>query len=234
MNYLSEVNESLIAAVVRGLIIILKTTIPPLKRWWEQSEWRNLVIFGLCVLAPLAMWFLECPPGGAWDPVDIPAFNPRCNLEGIIIDVLYAAAIAFMFNFVGEKGFDWMKDKIENRAVQIVLRWLDNLWFWVFVATVVVEFFLLQAGLSWQSSLVVSVVFTIATTILAVLVSPRLRLLEVQSPFNSDIMWWIMMGLKVIIHILPIPFWLKPILSIGLTILVFILVNLFSLLGGKI
>jgi hypothetical protein len=91
--------ESLYALIVRVLIEFFLFIIPGAAGWWEKSVWSKAITAGGCFLAAVVMWCLVCPLG--W--LDIPSlYNPGCDTQGFILDVLYKAFLAFMLNFGAE------------------------------------------------------------------------------------------------------------------------------------
>lgn len=219
---LSEVSEGLYAGVVRALILAAQSIIPGAKEWWETSPWKNAVAFGACMLVPLVLWAIVCPLGWA----DIPGYEPRCNMEGVLLDVIYKGFLAFIINYVGEDAFKWIRGKCKSPIGYLATRWMGSFWFWVFLLTVVLEFFLSRSALNWQISLAISVGAAVIATLVGVVLFPSVRALGlcVQSKVGN-ILWWSALVVKVIIHLLPLPFWLKPFISTGLTLLVFLFAN---------
>lgn len=219
---LSEVSEGLYAAVVRALIMAAQAVIPGAKEWLETSKWKNAAVFGACMLVPIILWTIVCP----LDWADIPGYEPRCNMEGILLDVVYQGFMAFALNFVGEYAFKWVRDKCTSGIAALATRWLGSFWFWVFVGTVVMEFFLSRSTMDWQLSLGISVGVSIVATLVGRMFFPSVRALGlcVQSKVG-ELIWWAAMVVKIIIHLLPLPMFIKPFLSIGLTLLIFLLAN---------
>lgn len=222
MDILTEVNEGLFAAVVRALIMAAQAVIPGAEEWWKKSRWKNLVVLSLCMGAPMIMWAIECPLGWA----DIPAFEPRCNAEGVLLDTLYPGFLAFLINYVGEDAFDWIRRKTKNRAVFIFLSWLGSLAFWLFVAIVVVEAIISLSGMAWWLGLLVSTGIGVLLTLIGmVLQSMSLAIQSSVLMSGGQIIWWVAIGLKIIVHFLPIPSFVAFIISGTLSVIVFLLAN---------
>lgn len=219
---LSEVSEGLYAAVVRALIMAAQAIIPGAREWWETSRWKNAVAFGACMLVPIILWAVVCP----LDWADIPGYEPRCNMEGVLLDVLYKGFLAFTVNYVGEDAFKWLKRKAKKPAAALATRWLGSFWFWVFILTVVLEFFLSRSALDWQLSLAISIAAAVIATLIGVVLFPSIRSLGLCMQSRvGNVLWWSALVVKIVIHLLPLPFWLKPFISTGLTLLVFLLAN---------
>lgn len=208
---ISEVSEAFYAALARGVITVI-WAFPGVKKWWEESEWTQILTFGICVTVALSAWAIVCPLGWA----EIPGYDPRCDAEGVILDVMYAAFLAWLINWAGENAFKWARERRGSTAAGISLVQL-------FLGVLILEAILLSLGLPWQTGLVISVLAAFAAAILGAML-PSMATLRM-SPGLRRIVWWLGMGVKIIIHFLPITWWLKPILSVALTAILFIIVN---------
>lgn len=213
-SVVTEIAEGFYAAIARALIVVL-TRIPGVGDWWETSEWKQIAVFGLCILSALSVWAIECPLGWA----DIPAYDPRCDMEGVILDVLYPAFLAWLFNWAGEEVARWVRRKFCGK---VFVRWLSNPLFYLFLLTVAIEFILFLTPLPWQIDLFISVTAAILAAIFGLLL-PRVR--AHIHPLTRAILWWVLLVVKMVVHLLPIPFYLKPIINVTLTVALFILVN---------
>jgi len=109
MSIITEISEGLFAAIARAIIIMFTAMIPGASEWWEVTEWRNLITFGVCVFAGVGMWALVCPLD-----ISIPVYNPRCGLEGFLLDGLYPGILAYLLNYVGVEVFNWTTDKVKR------------------------------------------------------------------------------------------------------------------------
>jgi len=213
---LTEVSEVFYAAIVSGLILII-LAIPGAKSWWETTGWKRIIIFGLCLLSAISVWAIECP----LDWADIPGYAPRCNMEGIILDVLYAAFLDWALRWAGEEAVKLVQ-KARKRSP--LTRYFTSTGFALFLLTVVIEFVLLCLGLPWQTGLAISVTAAILVTLLGMFLTNFPFAIRA-NPLLRTALWWLALILKVVVHTLPIPFFLKPIINIVLTIIVFVLVN---------
>lgn len=227
---LNETTEAFFALVVRVIVAALLTAAPPKwKEKWEKAPWRNAVLFGLSfVFVPMLFWLLRCPGG-----VPIPGYVPRCSFAGVVLDALYPGFMAFMLNYVTEDVINWARRRKRDNIVTDAIQWLNNVWFWIFVATVIFEFFLLQIHVSWEISLAISIIFSIVATGFGLILQAHhirgngISFFAVTAFVPAtEYLWWVVLIVKIIVHILPLPFWLKPIISIGLTLVLFVLVNL--------
>lgn len=222
MEFLSEVSEGLYAGVVRALILAAQSIHPAVKEWWETSDWSKAVVAGACLLTAAIMWVITCPL--KW--LDIPIYQPGCDPQGFILDVLYKGFLAYMLNWGGESAFKWAKDKAKNRVCKLALGWLGSFWFWVFIITVAVELLLTQMTLGWQVSLAISIGVAILSTLLGVALFPSIRSLRIRILSKyGNMLWWAAIVAKIVVHLLPLPFWLKPIINLALTAVVFVLAN---------
>lgn len=234
--------EAVFALCVRVLVAVILTCLPPwLQEKWEHFGWRNAVLFGLSFLfIPLLFYGLYC-----WGDVPIPQYSAECDFGGLILDALYPGFLAFLFNYVGEDLYSRAAKAVNRkRSFRFAYAWYNNLWVWAFIGTVAVEFVLLNTALSPWTSLAISVIASIAMTVFVVLFQElqvyrdggygrtdvglgwRLgALTSLVSAALREILWWVVIAVKIIVHLLPIPFWLKPIFSIVLTIALFIFVN---------
>lgn len=103
----SAAPEVFFAAIIAALLAVLRVTIPPLRDWLEATEWDKLFVFGLAMVAGAVLWALACPGG-----VGIPGFSPRCSFEGVLMDALYPAFLAFAVYHVGENLFKFSKSRL--------------------------------------------------------------------------------------------------------------------------
>jgi hypothetical protein len=227
-----EATEVFIAIIVRMLVAAGLTIVPDhLKEKWQEWGWRNAILFVLSFLiVPMSAWLLRCVAN-----VPIPGFDPRCDFTGVVLDCLYPGFMAFFVNYVADDVIERARSRKQTSKLRRAALAINNIWTWIFLITVAVEFTLLQSALDWQLSLTLSIVTAIVTTLIGLYLQRALTLqngnvlpltLEMRLDLIlGDVLWWILLAVKIIVHILPLPFWLKPIVSIGMTILLFIFVN---------
>jgi hypothetical protein len=226
--------EAVFALVVRVVVAVGLTCVPPwLREKWDKFGWRNAVLLLISfVLVPLLFYGLYC-----WADVPIPQYSAECNFGGLVLDALYPGFLAFLFNYVGED----MYQRASAPRTRLAYAWFNNAWVWAFIGTVALEFFLLKSGLDPWTGLAISVVASIAMTVFVVLFQQQCWyrrehelpaanvrvavILAYAQAAIREVLWWVVLAVKVIVHLLPIPFWLKPVVSIVLTIALFIFVN---------
>lgn len=222
MSFLNEVHEGFYAGIVRALILFAKGVHPAVREWWENSQWSKLVTAGACLLTAAVLWVLTCPLG--W--LDIPIYKPGCDPQGVLIDVLYKAFLAYMLNWGGESAFRWARDKVKNRVSLTILTWFGSFAFWVFIGTVVIEFLLSVSGIGLWTGFFISAAVSLLATLMGKFLFTMAWAIRSQALMRfGDILWLAAMVAKILIHFAPIPFYLKPLLSVGLTAIVFFLAN---------
>lgn len=222
MGFATEAPEVLYAAIVAALILFAKSVHPGFQSWWEESEWDKVITAGACFLTATILWVFTCPLN--W--LDLPIYQPNCSIEGFLINVPYKAFLAYMFNWSGVEAFNWVRERTKNKALGITVSWLSSFWFWSFLGLVIFEYLLLQSGLSIFVGMAVIVGASLMASALGVITLPSLSPYARALSFNIDYLWWGALFIKVALHIIPLPFWLSPIVSIFFTIVIFIVSNM--------
>lgn len=227
---LNQTTEAFFALAVRIIVAVGLTIVPPSwKEKWESWGWRNAILFGISfIFVPMLFWGLRCPGG-----VPIPGYVPRCSFTGVILDALYPGFFAFILNYVGEDMYQRSREWKRKPRIQGIVHLWNSLPFWLFLLTVAVEAILLVSGLNWQITLAISVAVAILTTLFGILTQTDI-LSKVGLPYTfaafgllmQEVWWWIILIVKIVVHLLPIPFWLKPLISIGLTLILFFAAHL--------
>lgn len=209
----TAVPEGLFAAVVRALITVGLAVIPGAGTWWDTSEWRNAVTFGLCLVVAITAWAVVCPLG--W--LEIPGYAPACDVGGALMS-LYAGFIAFLFNYVGEDAFRWVRKRRQSQ------RATGMLWLWVAVILIAFEGVVLFLGVPLA---VAAMIALLVGGVIAVtgIFSPPVSQLRLR-PNLSSILWWVIFIVKIASAFLPLPFMQGLALSVAFNVILFILANL--------
>lgn len=214
--------EAVFALIVRIIVAIGLTSVP--QRWrdkWEQFEWRNGILLLMSVVfVPVLLYGLHC-----WGGVNVPGYRPSCDFGGFVMDALYVGVLAYLYNYVSE---DMYRRAMGSRR-RLSGAFFNNVWFWIFAFTVALEASLLVLGVGWQLSLAISIIASIVTTMFGLYLQrclfPAWQARGAIRSVTTDLLWWVVLAVKIIVHLLPIPIVLKPMLSIALTIILFIVVN---------
>lgn len=222
MGFLIETPEALYAAIVTALILFAKSIHPSFKDWWKESGWDRAITAGACFLTAVILWAFTCPL--KW--LDLPIYQPGCDVEGFIINVPYKAFLAYMLNWGGMESFSWIREKVKSKAASITISWLNSFWFWAFLGIVVLEYVLLQSGLTFYIGLGVVLLSVFFTTILGTITTPSLASQARALSFNVNLFWWGALVIKILLHVLPLPFWLSPVVSIFFTLILFVISNI--------
>ena len=203
--------EAAIATIVGGLILIINSVTPD---WnWYQDKYKNLWRLLLCEAVPFGAYFTEC-----FSNADVPLLDPVCGAQGIINSAI-AGVLAYLMNEYSERA---LREQIIPRLKKYRAQ-LAGTWVYIFLFTVLLEVVLLFLGVNPWIGMLISILATVITTVLGVLISP---LAVFRASWEvRQLVWAFTTVLKVVIHFLPLPFWLKPLISAGLTVVVFIVTN---------
>jgi len=87
---MNEMAIGVIWAVVTAIVSLLVEVVPGLKEKWNDLKWKPLIMLGLSLVVPVALWALSCYG-------DMPFVDVTCGWQGAV-NMVVAGFIAFLAN----------------------------------------------------------------------------------------------------------------------------------------